>query len=113
MKKSLYTLSFLTLFTLAANAQSAVTPVKQEKENGAKKVDGAKQTAPEKKTAEPVKQEKATNESKGTTRMAITEKGVPASTSSKEAKATKAGTKEEKKTESPQPAAASTTEKPN
>ncbi len=74
MKKIVYTLSFLAFFTLASKAQTPSAAPQQEPK---------KEVAPEKKTAQPSsstsKKEETATGTAPRTRMAINEKGVPAS----------------------------------
>ncbi len=96
MKKTVYTLAFVALFSVMAKSQSADP---QKKKEPAKKEtvnpDGTLAPAPAVSSPEPDAKQ-ADQPMKSGTRMAITEKGVPASKSS-DAKAQKAT--EPKKTE--------------
>lgn len=75
MKKLVYTLSFITLLGLAGKAQSTAQPVKP--------VEPAKQTEPSKKenkaTITPAGASEMPSSNEPKSRMAITQKGVPAS----------------------------------
>jgi len=80
MKKTLYTIAFIALLTTASNAQdnkkeSKQAPAKKETVNP----DGTTSPAPAVLTPAPQAEQKTDNAQKGGTRMAITEKGVPAS----------------------------------
>ncbi len=95
MKKTLYTLSFVAFFALVTQAQSKPeTATKKEQATQATEqinADGTKMVNDGKQATDNVKKEVP----KDGTRMAITEKGVPASknrqaTDNKEMKATEA-----------------------
>jgi hypothetical protein len=83
MKKTVYTIAFIALFSVMCNAQDShgkkEAPAKKETVNP----DGTLSTTPnENATTAPKNEEKG---GKPQTRMAITEKGVPASNSKKPA----------------------------
>jgi hypothetical protein len=97
MKKIVYTLSFLTVFAVAAKAQTKAAPQQQEPkkeslQTGDKKYPGPSQPATSSQPAPAPEAQPAAPK----TRMAINEKGVPVS------KTAEAKTKKE-----PQPAAGS------
>ena len=80
MKKTVYTLAFIALFSVMANAQA---PEKAKKQEPAKSAtvnpDGTVAPAGAATEAQPAEGKKSDTKPASGTRMAITEKGVPAS----------------------------------
>jgi hypothetical protein len=100
MKKTLYTLSFLALFTIAANAQTHEKKIAQEQQTTKINDDGTISTISATESVDKVEkiEKKEEPKPKTATRMAINQKGAPTSK-------TKTSKEETKKAESPgQPA---------
>lgn len=86
MKRTVYTLAFVALFSVLAKSQSTEQPKKEEAVNKeALNPDGTLAPAQSSEDAK-----KAEEPKKSGTRMAITEKGVPASKKQEAAKTQKA-----------------------
>lgn len=102
MKKTIYTLAFVAFFSLLSNAQDNNSLKQHESSNQAVNPDGTQKPATSEKVTPKADDGKTVQKKEGEvkpaggTRMAITEKGIPAS-KAKEEKATK---KEQAKSES-------------
>ncbi len=92
MKKTFYTIACIALFTVVSNAQTATPEKKAEPAKEVVNPDGTVSTAPTLVPASAATEAPQDNSSQqtrkkdGGTRMAITEKGVPASKKPAEAK---------------------------
>src|SRR4051812_33605167 len=82
MKKTIYTIAFIALFSVMCNAQDTrekkEAPAKKETVNPDGTLNKTPEAAPSDATTNSKSDEKA-SKPQGGTRMAITEKGVPAS----------------------------------